>query len=61
MSEDLTPEELLLLRQFRQTKGSHHAEGEWAHKDGKLVKLWVTNKTDIELELSRLRRLREVG
>lgn len=61
MPEDLAPDEILILREYRRTKCSGHADGAWSVKDGKLVKLWTTPKVDIEAELQALRGSRTSG
>lgn len=61
MTDDLTPDELLVLRTYRKAKTERHGDIEVGVKDGALVKLHKTEKTDIQAELSRVRRLREVG
>jgi hypothetical protein len=60
MSDDLTPDEVLVLRSYRTAKREGHGDIEVGVKDGALIKLHKTEKTDIKAELDRVRRLREV-
>lgn len=59
MTDDLTPDEILVLRTYRKAKIERHGDIEVGVKDGALIKLHKTEKTDIQAELSRVRRLRE--
>lgn len=47
IAENLTPDEKLVLDEYRSSKSMGHAGGEWAIKDKKLVKLDVVKKVDL--------------
>ena len=56
---DLKPDELLVLRQYQLLRDRKHGDLEMSVKDGKLVKLWTTDKVDLSA-LQGNGRLREV-
>ena len=51
----LTENEARLLAKYRQTIKMGHAHGEWDVKESALVKLWVTEKIDLEKKPGQLR------
>jgi hypothetical protein len=50
MPESLTisEDEARLLIKYRQTKKMGHAHGEWDIKEHGMVKLWITEKIDLD-------------
>lgn len=55
---DLRPDQLLVLRQYDQLVERRHGDLEIGVKDGRLVKLWTTDKTDLSALSTRV--LKEV-
>jgi hypothetical protein len=56
MEGSVTPDEARVIEAFREIKRKEHGELEVAVKNGRLVKLWTTDKWDLNKPL----KLREV-
>ncbi len=49
------PDELRVLEKFRVAKKMSHADIELSVKGGRIVKLWITEKTDLPEKVAPLR------
>lgn len=47
MSDHLKTDEMLVLNQYRKIRDQKHGDLEISVKDGKLIKLWTTDKADL--------------
>lgn len=47
--DNLEPDEMLVLRQYKELKRQLHGDLDISVKDGKLVKLWTVDKIDLSI------------
>jgi len=57
MADDLEPDEMLVLREYRRLREKRHGDLEMSVKDGRLVKLWTVDKVDLSTLPSTLREV----
>jgi hypothetical protein len=57
---EIPKDEEVLLRHYRTAKAAGHADIEVSLKDGKMVKLWTTNKADLNEVEQTTGKLKEI-
>ena len=53
-SDGLEPDEMIVLDQYRKLRVKKHGDLDISVKDGKLVKLWTVDKTDLSALINTL-------
>jgi hypothetical protein len=60
MPDSLTPDEARVLAKFRKAVTLRHADIELSVKRGRLMKIWLTEKENLEDQIGATRHLKEV-